>query len=86
MSPAVSIVDLSQVVPPAVDDEEQRRLVRETLLNFNDAVQQQSFNDFYEGVSKAWRAHCGKSPSRRIRGLRAATPKHSRLTTGLAAL
>jgi hypothetical protein len=60
---AATLTDLAN--RPMPDDEAQRRLVRETLLSFNDAVQQQSFSDFYEGVSKAWRAQLTKGQLQR---------------------
>ena len=50
---------------PMPDDAVQRRLVRETLLRFNDAIQQQSFDDFYESVSKAWRDQLTKGQLQR---------------------
>lgn len=42
---------LSRPVPA---DKEVRSLISETLLNFNDAIRQKSFADFYERVSTAW--------------------------------
>lgn len=39
---------------PVPDDKEVRALIGETLLLFNDAIQQKSFAEFYERVSLAW--------------------------------
>jgi hypothetical protein len=50
---------------PLPEDAEQQRLASETLLNFNDAIQQQSFSDFYESVSKAWRTQLTKGQLQR---------------------
>ncbi len=39
---------------PMPHEQEIRALATETLLQFNDAIQQRSFEDFYEGVARAW--------------------------------
>lgn len=40
---------------PVPDEKTAREMTLQTMLRFNEAVQQKSFADFYENVSKAWR-------------------------------
>ena len=44
----------SAVNQPMPDEKTIRKLVLEALLQFNDAIQQKSFDDFYAEVSRAW--------------------------------
>ena len=40
------------LIPPA--DEQLQALVKETMLDFNDAVKEGDFDDFYSKISKVW--------------------------------
>ena len=39
---------------PVPEEQVIRAMATEALLQFNDAIQQKSFEDYYEGVSRAW--------------------------------
>ena len=39
---------------PVPTEPDARRMAKETMLQFHDAIQQKSFEDFYEGVARSW--------------------------------
>ncbi len=41
--------------PPLPADSELKKMIRETLLKFNDAVARADFGEFYESLSRTWR-------------------------------
>lgn len=49
-----SVETCSPLDRPMPDERTARAMATETLLQFNDAIQQRSFEDFYEGVARAW--------------------------------
>jgi hypothetical protein len=48
------IEPLSPAERPMPDEQTIKAMARETLLQFNDAIHQRTFEDFYDHVSRAW--------------------------------
>jgi hypothetical protein len=54
-----------EVVKPLPPEQDVRRLVRENLLRFNEAISSKSFDDFYNSVSAKWQDQLTKGQLQR---------------------